>query len=65
MNADGGYDYAFVTTTFIAESVKLIISFGLYMRTPAAKHSHRSVALRLEPSMPPWPHSPAPHHPYR
>jgi len=45
MNEDGGYDYAVVSTTFLAEATKLLISFVFYTSNPD-KMSHRSLSRR-------------------
>lgn len=44
-NAEGRYDYAPVTTTFLAELIKLLISISLYLR-PSSKRSHRILRTR-------------------
>ena len=44
-NVDGGYDYAPITTTCLAEIMKLIISFCLYNK-PSTKHTHNTVTVR-------------------
>jgi len=45
MNSEGGYDYAVVSTTFLAELTKLIISTCFYSSNPA-KQTHRSLSRR-------------------
>ena len=44
-NVDGGYNYAPITTTFLAEFMKLIISFCLYNK-PATKRTHNTLTTR-------------------
>jgi len=39
-NADGGYDYFSVSTNFIAEAAKFLVSLVLYLRQGAELHSH-------------------------
>ena len=43
-NAEGSYDYAPISTTFMAELVKLIISSCLYFRT--ARHTHDALRAK-------------------
>lgn len=40
-NADGGYDYLAVSTTFIVEIIKFLISLSFYFALPAASRSHQ------------------------
>lgn len=45
-NGEGKYDYAPITTTFLAEAIKLLISIGFYSRLPADKRSHNALRAR-------------------
>lgn len=45
-NEDGEYDYAPITTTFLAEVFKLVISIVMYSRLPPTEKSHNVLRLR-------------------
>ena len=44
-NASGTYDYAVMSTTFLAELTKLLISSGFYLSNPD-KQSHHALSRR-------------------
>lgn len=45
-NADGHYDYIVLTVNLLSETLKLVVSLGLYARLPATARSHRALQTR-------------------